>query len=182
MDDSIIPECPSRNGQESQLFSFGEHLLRKLGECHHRNQENCKFGNDAGSKPMDDSILPKYPKVNGQERHLFNMENTSLSILANAILEVRKLSKLAMMPGLNPFMIRSILSTQAGTARCAARMTFRVWGLSSRSRLQSFLSAPKKGNDQKRCLIDIGERLLPNVGKNRVRKVEKCQNLAMTPG
>ena len=48
--------------------------------------------------------------------------------------------------------------------------------------IQSVLGAPKKGNDQKRCLIDIGERLLPTVGKNRVRKVEKCQNLAMMPG
>ena len=38
---------------------------------------------------------------------------------------------------------------------------------------------PKKGNDQKRCLIDIGERLLPNSGKNCVRKLEKCQNFAM---
>ena len=48
--------------------------------------------------------------------------------------------------------------------------------------IQSVLGAPKKGNDQKRCLIDIGERLLPTVGKNRVRKLEKCQNLGNDAG
>ena len=41
---------------------------------------------------------------------------------------------------------------------------------------------PKKGNGQIRRLIDIGELLLSNLGKSRLRKREKCQKLAMMRG